>query len=366
VAEPSLDNLLSPPAEPELPAGAPLAPPDPVGALAPEQAAGLVPLMKEVRAGLAAKARSFVEELLADDPRSPSFAKRVDDLATMGEADLRASARAGIHLRQRPRERSGGVDPTNRVTAGLSALRTVVADLDPSRLDPSPGAGLRRLLARTEPPERYFARYQASQVTLDRLIGDLVNGQDELRRDNAAIATDQAEARAMLTKLSEYATLAGFLDTELEARIDGLRRQGRTDAADVVATEALTAARRRRQEVLTHLAVVAQSTLALDVVRRNNVELIRGVERARTATLRALRTAVAAARVLTHEQLVLDRITALDARAAAQVADEDADVDALRAAFGEVRAAMDELDRYRDQAGANLDATVRAFGGDDR
>ncbi len=43
---------------------------------------------------------------------------------------------------------------------------------------------------------------------------------------------------------------------------------------------------------MTQLAVAVQGYMALDLIRRNNLELIRGVDRAQTTTVAALRTAV--------------------------------------------------------------------------
>src|SRR6476469_2847127 len=63
---------------------------------------------------------------------------------------------------------------------------------------------------------------------------------------------------------------------------------------------------------MTQLAVSVQGYLALDLIRRNNVELIKGVDRAKTTTVSALRTAVIVAQALSDQKLVLDQITALN------------------------------------------------------
>ena len=55
-----------------------------------------------------------------------------------------------------------------------------------------------------------------------------------------------------------------------------------------------------------------QGYLALDLVKKNNVELVKGVDRASTTTVGALRTAVTVAQAMTNQRLVLDQITALN------------------------------------------------------
>jgi uncharacterized protein YaaN involved in tellurite resistance len=357
VAEPSLQNLLGPSPHPTRPEGdvAPLQAPAAVAEVAPAQAAGLVPVEAEVRTRIEARARQFVDDLVAAGVRSPAFAAKLNDIATMGQADLRTGGRAA----QRMLSHDTGTGGTARVTAALASLRRIIDDLDPSRAT----SGVRRIFGGGDLPARYFARYRDAQVQLDAILRELVAGQDELRRDNAAIDTAQAESRAALARLSEYAALAGALDDTLMERIGTLSAQGGADAAGVLRDEALTAVRQRRQDVLTHLAVAAQGHLALDVVRRNNLELIRGVELARRGTVRALRAAVAASAAVAHEQLVLDRISALDRAAAAEVTGESGEsggAGALGDAFRELMATMDDLDRYRTEARANLDATTEA------
>src|SRR5207248_6793059 len=76
--------------------------------------------------------------------------------------------------------------------------------------------------------------------------------------------------------------------------------------------DALFYVRQKRQDLLTQLAVTVQGYLALDLIRKNNLELVKGVERATTTTVAALRTAVIAALALGNQRLVLEQISALN------------------------------------------------------
>ena len=75
---------------------------------------------------------------------------------------------------------------------------------------------------------------------------------------------------------------------------------------------ALFYVRQRTQDLLTQMAVSVQGYLALDLVKKNNVELVKGVDRASTTTVGALRTAVTVAQAMTNQRLVLGQITALN------------------------------------------------------
>jgi uncharacterized protein YaaN involved in tellurite resistance len=284
----------------------------------------------------AARAQAFAAEMVAAGPRSPAFAAKVTDIETMGEPDLRATAQFG----GRP-----DVDATAPVVAALGQLRQLVDDLDPAHL--AAPSGVRRLLGgRGEAPDRYFARYEAAQERLDSVLVALRRGHDDLLRHNAAIETERAAAAAALARLDEYTELAGALGDALEQAAAGLD----ADAASVLRTEAVTAARRRQQDILTHRAVVTQGQLALDVVHHHNTELIQGIERTRTGTVRALRAAVAAARADHGRTLLLDRIRGVDTAAA------EGDLDGLRSAFADLRATMDGIERDRTTAQADLAA----------
>lgn len=51
--------------------------------------------------------------------------------------------------------------------------------------------------------------------------------------------------------------------------------------------------------------------LAMDLIKKNNIEVIKGADRTSTTTIAALHTAVTVAQALASHNLVLDQITAL-------------------------------------------------------
>ena len=83
-------------------------------------------------------------------------------------------------------------------------------------------------------------------------------------------------------------------------------------AAKALSQDVLFYVRQKHQDLLTQLAVSIQSYLAIDIIIKNNIELIKGVDRASTTTVSALRTAVIVAQALGNQKLVLDQITALN------------------------------------------------------
>jgi uncharacterized protein YaaN involved in tellurite resistance len=365
-----------------------LAPPAPVVVVKEEQAAGAIPLDPAKQAELSAKAAAFADELATMDAHSPAFSQKIQSITSMGDGDLRASANVSSRMLDRPAamlqgQKSGaGKDAQTRVSSTLADLRSTVTELDPGRADlHSTKKRLLKFVPGGDRLERYFAKYQSAQSHINAIIKALDSGQDELRKDNASIETEKANMWTTMGKLTEYNELAGALDQAVTAKIAELEAAGKTDEANTLRSDALFAIRQRRQDILTQMAVSVQGYMALDLVRKNNIELIKGVDRAQTTTIAALRTAVIVAQALARQKLVLDQITALNATTSdliqstseqlkvqggqinQQAASSTIDIQKLQAAFDNVFQTMDALDTFRAQAVDSMAQTVTALEG---
>ena len=113
------------------------------------------------------------------------------------------------------------------------------------------------------------------------------------------------------------------------------------------------------------MAVTVQGYLALDLVKKNNVELVKGVDRASTTTVSALRTAVTVAQAMTNQRLVLEQITALNTTTAnmidttgellrtqtgaihEQAASSTIPLETLQRAFQNIYDTMDQIDTFK-------------------
>ena len=362
-----------------------LTPPAAVPELQGEQAVGMVALDASKRAELEAKANSFVSDLASQEPGSPEFAHKIDDITHMGEQEIRASAEVSNRMLDRPssslaaaRGRGSSADPQAKVASTLQDLRTTITELDPARADLTGAKKILGMIPGGNKLMHYFERYQSAQKQLDAIIGALISGQDELLKDNASIEQERANLWATMGKLGEYATLAAALDDATAARTEQLRA---TDArlADALTADALFPIRQRREDLTTQIAVSVQGYLALDMIRKNNLELIKGVERARTTTVAALRTAIIVAQALANQRLVLDQIGALNEATNSmiertsellkqqtgmiheQASSSGVSVETLQHAFDSVFATMDAIDSYRAKAVDNMSVTVQAL-----
>ncbi|MDH6452566.1 uncharacterized protein YaaN involved in tellurite resistance [Streptomyces sp. SAI-149] len=355
-----------------------ITPPEAVAAVPREKAGGLVPVDESVRADMADKAAAYVEGLATLDARSPEFAGKVGEITGLGTGEMRSAAAQSNRMLERTVRSlpDKGGDAQSQVAGSLVELRRVVEDLDPRDL---PAAKGRRFLSRLPGGNKlrdHVAKYASAQGTLNRIVGSLRGGQDELRRDNAALQTERVRLWETMGKLQEYVVLTEALDTAVERHITAV---GDPEAADTLRADVLFPVRQKHQDLLTQLAVCAQGYLAMDVVRRNNEELIKGVDRAATTTVSALRIAVMLASALDHQKKVIEQVNALRGtteeliRGNAEMlatqsgeiqriaADPAVGAETLRSAFQQIYRTLDTIDTYKVQATEVMAATVESL-----
>jgi uncharacterized protein YaaN involved in tellurite resistance len=365
-------NALEPPA---------LTPPAPVAVIAPEDAANRVPLAPEETQRLDRQVGEFIGDLTTLDPHGSDFKTRVDAILALGDNDVRASAGVANRMLERPMKamKNGVYDAASPVSKALGDLRNTVESLDPSKagdlLSPRKLLGLIPFGSKLT---AYFDGYRSAQNHLNAIIETLYRSKDELQRDNAAIEQEKATMWALMQKLEGFAYLAKKLDAEIENRLATLD----PERAKILREDVQFYARQKIQDLLTQMAVNVQGYLALDLIKKNNVELIKGVERATTTTVSALRTAVVVAQALANEKLVLNQIGALNtttgnmiestsamlkqqsAGVYEQAASATIDVDKLKAAFKNVYDAMDSVSTYKAAALTSMQQTVTALEGE--
>ena len=356
--------------------------PAPVTAVAPGQANGAVPISDADRARLDGMVAGYLDSVSTLDTHSQAFTDRVKDIGNLGDDDIRASAAVANRLLDKPLAamQNGGLTETSAVSRSLVSLRRQVEDLDPSRQgDLNPHKLLGRLPFGTGTRlQGYFDKYRASQRQLDSIITALSHGQDELQRDNASIEQEKVNLWAIMGRLRQYAYLAQTLDAALTARLATIEAAD-PERAKVLKEDLLFYVRQKNQDLLTQLAVSVQGYLALDVIRRNNLELVKGVQRASTTTISALRTAVIVAQALADQKLVLDQITALNTTTSRliestsemlhqqsgaineQAASATVDLASLQAAFANIYTTMDEIDTFKVAALDTMQKTVTAL-----
>jgi uncharacterized protein YaaN involved in tellurite resistance len=360
-----------------------LEPPSPVPPVSAEKAASSIKIDDATAARIAAAVNAYIDSLTSLQAESPEFERKVVSISRMGHDEIRRSAEASSRFLDRPLAalKQGPMSQGSQVSGALVSLRQQVEDLDPSRhLGPRRGFGFRKMPFGTQVNE-YFRRYQSAQHHIEAIVASLYRGQDELMRDNAALEQEKVYLWAMKGRLEQYTHMAAVLDDTLTSRIASIQSSD-PEKARSLKEDALFYVRQKRQDLLTQLAVVVQGYLALDLIRRNNLELIKGVERATTTTVSALRTAVIAALALGNQKLVLDQITALNSTTgniiestsqmlrqqtldiANQAANSTVSIEKLQAAFNNIYATIDTIDTFKLAALDSMRKTIDTLSGE--
>jgi uncharacterized protein YaaN involved in tellurite resistance len=178
-----------------------------------------------------------------------------------------------------------------------------------------------------------------------------------------------------MQKLQQYIYVGKKIDAALEARV-GEIETGDPEKARIVREEMLFYVRPESAGPADPDGGQHPGYLALDMVRKNNLELIKGVDRATTTTVSALRTAVIVAQALANQKLVLDQINALNSTTSSliestsellrkqtvdihqQAASATINIEQLQRAFNNIYESMDMISQYKLDALASMQHTV--------
>lgn len=377
------EPLTPPPAtatatEPALRLEAPPAPAPVQATQAPKMAPAVDP---SAMPGLDAKVDDYLSALTAAQAKSPEFEAKAADVRTMGDAEIRKAAETSNRLLKTPVTalQKGGLSQESGVGKTLLDLRRTVEDLDPSQ-----ARGSKKFLGMIPFGDKvtdYFRRYESAQGHLDGILQALKNGQAELQQDNVALNQEKQQLWTTMGLLNQYIYVAERLDAKVAAQIAELDVSD-PDKAKALREDVLFYVRQKHQDLLTQLAVSIQNYLAIDIVIKNNIELIKGVDRASTTTVSALRTAVIVAQALNNQKLVLEQITALNQTTSTmiertsellrdnsveiqrQAASATIGLPQLQAAFQNIYTTMDAIDSFRNEALDTMATTIGTLEGE--
>ncbi|HEY5719226.1 MAG TPA: toxic anion resistance protein, partial [Gammaproteobacteria bacterium] len=320
---------------------------------------------------LVQQADEVVGKLLATNLGDGHATQRSKEaVEAMGVQLQKEAARRSQMLKQPLHALARDSEDGGEVATSLIDLKIKVEELDPAQFDFSSGWFTRMLgyiPGIGTPVKRYFSRYEQASTAIDAIMGSLRKGQDQLKRDNVTLAADQQAMRELTHKLTRAIQLGQLIDGRLSEKLQ-LEIASDDPRHKFISEELLFPLRQRIQDLQQQLLVNQQGFLTTEMIIRNNKELIRGVNRALNVTVSALQVAVTLALALANQRLVLEKVQAvtettnsliagtaerLKEQGAAihkQAASTQLDMDVLRKAFADIRAALDDISQYRQEA----------------
>ncbi|WP_446011719.1 toxic anion resistance protein [Candidatus Electrothrix sp.] len=319
-------------------------------------------------------AEKFVAAVLAFDPNDPAQQNARDAniaaVETLGSKTQEQAARRSAMLKQPIRSLAAKSDDGGEVAQSLVELNMQVDELDPGKFDFEAG-WFGRLLGMLPgigtPMKRYFLKFEQADTVIEAIIRSLKEGKGQLMRDNMTLVEDQKAMRGFTYRLEKTIKLGMQIDHRLNY---ALEREVQPDdpKASFIQEELLFPLRQRIQDLQQQLAVNQQGVLAIELLVRNNKELIKGVDRAINVTVNMLSVAVTVALALANQKIVLEKIDAINkttnrlieetasrlktqgAAIQKQAASTQLSMESLTRAFADINTALDDISTFRKNA----------------
>ena len=316
-----------------------------------------------------------VSSILELDIESLEKRKEVlQSIDSFGMSTMKSSSEKNSLLQVSVGNLSKTGDEGGLVAKGLMELNLQLKDLDPSVVDFAKSGFLGRLF---NPLRSYFAKYQKADAVISDIITSLDKGKSVLKNDNTTLEFEQQALRELTKKLQKEIQLGMFMDEEIETQIEAAKlRNEAEDKIRFITEEVLFPLRQRVMDLQQMLVVNQQGIMAIEVVMRNNKELIRGVDRARNVTVSALKISVTVASALYNQRIVLknDNTTtdSLISGTSRMLKEQGAEihkqsletsisVDTLKQAFTDVLSALDSISTYKQEALPRMRETIIQF-----
>lgn len=263
------------------------------------------------------------------------------------------------------------------VSKGLEDLTIKMRDLDPSGIDFVKTGKLGKIF---NPARRYFERFKSADDEISEIIKSLDKGKKTLLNDNVTLELEQSEMRKLTKNLTSAIEMGTQLDSKISNATENLKLSGtEPDKVKFIEEELLYPLRQRIMDFEQLLTVNQQGIIAMEIIRRNNRELIASVERAKMVSVNALRTAVMTATALYDQKIVLEKVNAVNdatnnmiaatskmlheqgVEIQKQASDSAISVDVMKNAFTETLQALDDISTFKQAALPKMKETIVAF-----
>ncbi len=340
-------------------------------------------VVEQPNAELEKQAAEFVQKMLEFNPRDPAQLPLREQGAaaveSLGAKTRQEASHRSAMLKEPIRKLAARGEDGGEVANSLVNLKIQVEELDPAKFDLEPGWFSRTmgwLPGVGKPLKRYFTRFESSQTVIDAIIRSLEEGKTVLKRDNTTLIQDQQVMRMLTLRLQHAIELGMLIDQKLSYALE--RDIAQDDPRyQFVADELIFPLRQRIQDLQQQLAVNQQGVLAIEIIIRNNKELMKGVDRAVNVTVNALNVAVTVALALANQKIVLDKINAVNqvtnqliantakqlrAQGTAihkQASSSQLDIETLKQAFADIHGALDDISNFRQQALPQMARQIR-------
>ena len=319
------------------------------------------------------------EEIMAVDLDSVASRREITHaVEDLGSDLVRKSSSKNDILARRMADLSRSGSESGEVAKGLEDLAIKMRDLDPSGIDFMKQGAIGRFF---NPVRRYFDRYKTADAEIADIVKSLDKGRETLRKDNVTLELEAGGMRDLTKQLNQRLEMAQDLDVYLSNALDNYRAEngGDDDKTRFLEEEVIFPLRQKIMDFQQLLVVNQQGIVAMEVIRKNNLELIRAVDRAESVTVAALRTAVTVAGALYNQRIVLEKVQALNAATndmisatsrmlkeqgvavQRQATEASVSPETLKQAFSDALSALNDISTYKQRALPQMQQTIADF-----
>lgn len=327
-----------------------------------------------IRDAVKNKAEMIMDVDLDSLPQRREFVQVIE---SFGSDLIKQSAAKNSILQKRMGEFSKAGGESGEVAKGLEDLAIKMRDLDPSGLDFVKTGMIGKFF---NPIRRYFERYKTADAEIAGIVKSLDKGKNILKNDNITLEIEQATMRDLTKQLNQKIELGTQLDAYLTNAVENAKVAGESaEKIKFIEEEIIFPLRQRVMDFQQLLVVNQQGIIAMEVIRKNNLELIRAVDRAETVTISALRVAVTVAGALYNQKIVLEKVQVLNETTnnmisstarmlkeqgvAIQREATEASIspDTLKQAFADTLSALEDISSYKEKALPQIAQTIQDF-----
>lgn len=199
---------------------------------------------------------------------------------------------------------ANSIEYSNDIERNITNLNDLVKKLDPSGIDFTAKS---RLFF--NPIKTYFNKIKREESNIKSFIEDLKNKKDILKRDNITLEIEIKNLESIINLIDvEYENGVRLRD-EIVKYLDSIQDRSK----DVFYKQNVIEILDKRLFDFKQMSIIkGQSVLALEIICRNNREIIRNLEKIQNVTMEALNTAIMLANSLHNQKVILNNVKKSD------------------------------------------------------
>jgi uncharacterized protein YaaN involved in tellurite resistance len=353
-----------------------LTPPDALPFVEQKDIKGTVPIKAEAVTSLNEQVEAFLQHLIQLDLHDQKFRDKVNSVHQIGLASMKKTSVLSHRLLSRSLNQLENDQESRKVGENLIQLRQTLEALNPANNQKFFAVRkILNLLPFGSKIEDYFDQYKSSEEHIQVILDSLENGKDELLKDNIAIERDKTALWETMQEIEQYTYIGKELDHKLNEAILQVELVDE-QKSKLLKEEVHFYIKQKVTDLMTQQAVNIQAYMSLDLIRKNNLELIKGVDRAMMTTVSALQTAMVVAQALSNQKLVLNQVKMINSTTEelivstsrmlnqqtkeiqSQSSNSMIDIDKLQTAFDQIFETIDIVNDFKVKSLPNLQKSM--------